>query len=307
MIRCIKLLLGFYVICACASVSAAPELADEPAHTAMLSAYLDRLLTPLVKSGAIPGAVVSIAEGDAVTSLKSYGFSDMATNQPIDPERTLMRAGSITKSFTATAILQMVDEGKIKLDDDANNYLTSIQVPASFGKTITIRQSLTHKAGFDGNISFVGTTKPGGPPPLEAWVKIPWYAAPTITVFPYLGAMLLLITTGIGSAFGNNASRKTFMVGASGSAIFLFSILLEMQFETPLFQEGGHFLPVLMWRIGWHLGLLLLAFAVFLAFQRIRSGGLHKIRLAGSAGVAVASVVCILSSGYWGLIGHFTH
>jgi CubicO group peptidase (beta-lactamase class C family) len=68
--------------------------------------------------------------------------------KPVDPERTLFRPGSVSKLVTWTAVMQMVEQGKLNLDADVNTYL-DFKIPAFEGAPITLRQIMTHTAGFE--------------------------------------------------------------------------------------------------------------------------------------------------------------
>jgi CubicO group peptidase (beta-lactamase class C family) len=97
----------------------------------------------------VPGAVVLVVKDGAVVFARGYGHADPATRRPVDPATTLFRVASVSKLFTATAVMQLVEEGKVDLDADVNVYLEELQVPAAFGAPITLRQLLTHTPGFD--------------------------------------------------------------------------------------------------------------------------------------------------------------
>ncbi|MET0190040.1 MAG: serine hydrolase domain-containing protein, partial [Pseudonocardia sediminis] len=77
--------------------------------------------------------------------------SDDSGPRPVDPDRTLFRVGSVSKVFTATAVLQLVEQGRIDLDADVGRYL-DFPLPRSFDAPITMRNLLTHTAGFEERI-----------------------------------------------------------------------------------------------------------------------------------------------------------
>ncbi len=79
---------------------------------------------------------------------KGYGYSDVKTRKPVDPELTLFRPGSISKLFTWTAVMQQVEQGKLDLDADVNKYL-DFEIPPRDGQPITLRNIMTHTAGFE--------------------------------------------------------------------------------------------------------------------------------------------------------------
>jgi CubicO group peptidase (beta-lactamase class C family) len=98
----------------------------------------------------IPGATVSVVlDGELVFS-KGYGYSDIANKTPIDPDTTLFHIGSITKLFTWTSVMQLVEEGEIDLDADINTYLVDFTIPDTYpGHPVTMRHLMTHSAGFE--------------------------------------------------------------------------------------------------------------------------------------------------------------
>src|SRR5262245_15205311 len=101
-----------------AAESKAHELTAED-----LSAYPDGMLPSGMATGDIGGAVVVVVKDDHVVLSRAYGFSDMEKRTPVSAEKTMFRPGSISKLFTWTAAMQLVQEGKIDLDHDINDYL----------------------------------------------------------------------------------------------------------------------------------------------------------------------------------------
>jgi CubicO group peptidase (beta-lactamase class C family) len=102
-----------------------------------------------VKENRLPGAAVGIVHGAELVWSAGIGFADVAKRRPADP-KTLYRVASITKTFTATAVMQLRDEGKLSLDDPAVRYLPELKKAASaFGpvETLTIRRLLSHESG----------------------------------------------------------------------------------------------------------------------------------------------------------------
>ncbi|HEX8903235.1 MAG TPA: serine hydrolase, partial [Longimicrobiaceae bacterium] len=80
---------------------------------------------------------------------RGYGVADVDTRRPVDPERTIFRIGSISKVFTATALMQLADRGEIGVREDVNRRLRDWKVPEPFGRPVTAATLLTHTAGFD--------------------------------------------------------------------------------------------------------------------------------------------------------------
>ena len=92
----------------------------------------------------IPGLSLLVARDGKVLLAKGYGFANVELQVPVKPE-TVFQSGSVGKQFTATAVMMLVEDGKIKLDDPITHYLTD--APATW-KQVTIRELLSHTAGF---------------------------------------------------------------------------------------------------------------------------------------------------------------
>lgn len=100
---------------------------------------------------AFTGAVLVIVKDGEIVVLKGYGHADASARTQVDPERTQFQIGSIGKTFTAAAIAQLLDTGRIRsIDDEANRYLPAgMKLPANRGVPITLRMLATHQAGFE--------------------------------------------------------------------------------------------------------------------------------------------------------------
>ncbi|HET9888475.1 MAG TPA: serine hydrolase domain-containing protein, partial [bacterium] len=77
------------------------------------------------------------------------GVANVATRRPVSPDSTIWRIGSISKVFTATAVMQLVDHGEVKLDESVEQYIHRVAIPHTYPEPVTVRQLLTHTAGFD--------------------------------------------------------------------------------------------------------------------------------------------------------------
>jgi CubicO group peptidase (beta-lactamase class C family) len=98
------------------------------------------------------GAVVVIVENGQVAFEKGYGFADFAERKPVDPRRTLFRVGSNSKMFLWTAVMQLVEQGRLDLHADVNQYLNGIHIPATFPQPITLEHLMTHTPGFEDHV-----------------------------------------------------------------------------------------------------------------------------------------------------------
>ena len=106
-------------------------------------AKLDKLCSSLFPAGE-PGAAVLVMKGDDIIFDKGYGIADIETKAPIDGN-TFFNIASVSKQFTAVAILQLAEEGKLSLEDPVSKYFPEFK--ADFWKDIQIKHLLSHSSG----------------------------------------------------------------------------------------------------------------------------------------------------------------
>nr|WP_177154730.1 serine hydrolase domain-containing protein [Glycomyces harbinensis] len=130
--------------------------AAQPLDQADVDAWLDGLLPASLEQTGIAGATVSVVHDGALVTARGYGNADTGEGDgeqtPVDPEETLFRAGSVSKLFTATAAMQLVESGDIDLDADIDEYL-DFEIPREYDDDVTMRHLLSHTAGFEERIS----------------------------------------------------------------------------------------------------------------------------------------------------------
>ncbi len=140
-----------------------------PTDPAELEAFLDRIIEPQMKDVRVAGATIAVVRDAKLLLAKGYGYADVARSVPVHPDTTLFRIGSTTKLFTWTAIMQLVEQGKLDLGVDINTYL-DFKIPATYPGPITLKHLMSHTAGFE-DIS-LGLFPPRMPPePLGAWLS----------------------------------------------------------------------------------------------------------------------------------------
>jgi CubicO group peptidase (beta-lactamase class C family) len=123
----------------------------EPPHDLTVDdvhAFLDGFVPMQLEREDIAGAVVLVVKDGAILFAKGYGYSDVEKKAPVTVDATLFRPGSVSKLFTWTAVMQLVEQGKLDLDRDINEYL-DFKIAAKFGKPITLRNIMTHTPGFE--------------------------------------------------------------------------------------------------------------------------------------------------------------
>lgn len=114
-----------------------------------LEPFIDGIMATQFLNHRLAGATISIVYDGAPLVKKGYGFANIEAQTPVDPDTTLFRPGSISKLFTWTAVMQLVEQGEIDLDANVNIYLSQFQLPDAFDTPITMQHLLTHTAGFE--------------------------------------------------------------------------------------------------------------------------------------------------------------
>lgn len=112
------------------------------AQAADLTALADKVFTPW-NSTHSPGCAVGVAQGGRTVFARAYGMADLTNGIAITPN-TILESGSVAKQFTSTAVLLLMQDGKLALDDDARKYLPELPV---YSRPITVRHLLTHTSG----------------------------------------------------------------------------------------------------------------------------------------------------------------
>jgi CubicO group peptidase (beta-lactamase class C family) len=110
--------------------------------------FMDGLLPALLQNNDVAGAVVMIVKDGKVFYSRGFGYADVKTKKPVSVDDTLFRPGSVSKLFTCTAVMQLVEQGKLDLDRDVNDYL-DFKIPATYSQPVTLRRIMTHTAGFE--------------------------------------------------------------------------------------------------------------------------------------------------------------
>jgi len=154
-----------------APAPAGPPPSSPPSLTkADLDIWLDGFMPYALRTGDVAGAVVVVVKDGQVLTQRGFGYADVATRKPVDPETTLFRPGSVSKLFTWTAVMQQVEAGRIDLDADINRYL-DFRIPPRDGKPVTMRQLMTHTAGFEDRFKGLIITDPGQMRSLRDYLK----------------------------------------------------------------------------------------------------------------------------------------
>ncbi|MFX4263329.1 serine hydrolase domain-containing protein [Pelotomaculum propionicicum] len=143
-----------------------------------LEAFFDNTMNSKLEKYHIPNATVSVVKDGKIVYKKGFGFADIENNIPVDADTTLFRIGSTSKLITWTAVMQLVEAGKLDLNTDINSYL-DFEIPQQLEKTlkknttgpITMTHLMTHTPGFEDYPDMLFRLSEDGLMPLREYVK----------------------------------------------------------------------------------------------------------------------------------------
>ncbi len=137
--------------------------------SAEVEAFIDGTMAAWLRDKHIAGVTVSVVKNGALFFAKGYGYADVAAKKPVDPAKTQFRIGSISKLFTWTAVMQLVEQGKLDLNRDVNEYL-DFKIPATYPEPITLKAILTHTPGFEEDGRDLFTEDPAHMTSMKEWL-----------------------------------------------------------------------------------------------------------------------------------------
>ena len=149
-----------------------------PKITAAQTVDVDRVVAELepeiqrmMLAGNIPSCSVALVSGDKVIWTNAYGYSNLWARTPAAPN-TVYLIGSTFKAMSTIALLQQMEQGKFKLDDPVNKYLTDFKIQGEDPQhPITFRHLLTHTSGLPGDFGAFPVWGDTVPPPLEDYLR----------------------------------------------------------------------------------------------------------------------------------------
>lgn len=114
-----------------------------------VEAFTNKVIPEKMKKENAAGVALVVVKDNQILFQKGFGFSDKEKNTPIDPKKTVFRLASISKVFTASAVMQLVEQGKIDLNKDIVNYMGGLKYQNNMDEPVTMEHLLTHTTGFD--------------------------------------------------------------------------------------------------------------------------------------------------------------
>lgn len=147
---------------------------NQPIPTAELSAFVDGWVKDAMTREHVAGAAVSVVQGGQVALKKGYGFADLNARRAVDPDRTLFRLGSISKTFTWILAMNEVEQGRMRLDAPINRYLPEkVRVrDQGYRRPVTLKTLMDHSPGFeDRALGQLFEREPGRVRPLDLYLR----------------------------------------------------------------------------------------------------------------------------------------
>ena len=149
--------------------SASSESEDAPLP-ASFEPYLDGIMAAVFEGGNIAGGVISVVYDGRLALSKGYGYADLESLTPVDPAVHLFRPGSVAKLFTWTAVMQLYEQGRVRLDAPIAEYVDQFPIPDRYG-AITLEHALTHTPGLeDGGAGYLFADSPDDLAPLAEFL-----------------------------------------------------------------------------------------------------------------------------------------
>lgn len=175
--KCLKKSLSFSLLFSFIMFSITPSVFASSVSFADVEAFFDKQMKAQMDELHIPNATLSVVADGEVILEKGYGYADMDQHLPVNPETSLFRIGSVSKLFTWTAVMQLVEQGKLDLKADVNDYL-DFEIPEKLvlkgsakPAPITLTDLMTHTAGFEDNSESIFRFDADEVVPLDNYVR----------------------------------------------------------------------------------------------------------------------------------------
>jgi len=217
--------------------------------TQSLESQIDAHFKNGMESCDIPGAIFVLIQGDSVRYMNGYGVTDLENNNPVDSKSSIFRIGSISKTVVATAVMQLYEDGKLKLDNDINNYLKAFQIDYKFNDSITVENLLTNTSGMDErHIGWVVGDKKDVIPLVEYFKKrMPPQIRPAGRVMTYtnhpFGLLALIVEEVSGIPFYEYVEKMITKPLKMNSSGFKKKKELESNYASSYLQKDDKLLP----------------------------------------------------------------
>lgn len=121
--------------------------------------FMDKFFISNMQKYEIPGAAVVVVKDGKEVFKKGYGYSNVDKKIEVNPDETLFPAASVSKLFTATAIMQLYEQGKLDINQNVENYIEPYKINNGYKEVVTCANLLTHSSGVDEASEINGNTR----------------------------------------------------------------------------------------------------------------------------------------------------
>lgn len=154
------------------SVFAGEETAPSGMKESELEDTVDDIAGKYVgKEKEIPGAAIAIVKDGEIVLEKGYGFSNLEKEEKTDPQKTVFEAASISKLYTWSAVMQLVEDGEMDLEKDIRHYLPDDYLELEYSDPVTMQHLMNHTAGFEDKAEHLLTEDPSDIIPLHTFLS----------------------------------------------------------------------------------------------------------------------------------------
>ena len=147
-----------------------PRPGDALGSPVAVAAWAEGVVRTQLADHGIPGAAIAIVDTQGPLLVAGYGYADLAERRPVDPERSLFRIASITKTFTWATVMRLVLDGRLDLNTDVNEHTELVEVPMTNGRPVTLADLMTHSAGFEERGIGLLSRDAAGAADLDGWL-----------------------------------------------------------------------------------------------------------------------------------------
>jgi CubicO group peptidase (beta-lactamase class C family) len=213
-----------------------------------LQAFADTFFAEQMETLHIPGVTFIFVQGGEVVYASGYGYANLETATSINADSSVVRIGSVSKPFVATAVMQLVEQGKLDLHTDIDQYLTAFQLESTFPEPVTLAHLLTHRGGFE-DPPYVTYTDPQQVQPLGPFLAAnmpsPTYPPGEVFIYSNYGYALaaLIVEEVAGIPFDQYVEQNIFTPLKMTQSSYLLAPPLPENMVTGYLYRDGEQIP----------------------------------------------------------------
>lgn len=208
-------------------------------------ARADSMVRERVEQGELPGAALVVIDGGEVVLARGYGVADLEDGRRVSPGTTRFSVGSVSKLVTALAVLQLVDAGRLSLDDAVAHRAAGDFLPPGPGDPVTVHHLLTHTSGLEpAHVGLVARSPPGANAlRRHLATEMPARVRPPGRLYVYsqfgFGLAGLIVSGASGQPFARYVERRIFEPLGMEASSFRHEALSGAEAAEGYYLDGG--------------------------------------------------------------------